>query len=85
MKKLKATSTASMLCIGIQDSSRFSPFFLLYNRHPQKAINYELKTAMDSETTATEHSSSHTDTFEETMQQLLDVREQYHQRTHSNI
>ena len=72
-------------CIGIQDSSRFSPFFLLYNRHPRKAIDYELKTAMDSEGTATEHSSSHTDTFEETMQKLLDVREQYHQRAHCNI
>ena len=33
--------------ISIQDSSRFSPFFLIYNRHPRKIIDFELSTADD--------------------------------------
>lgn len=31
--------------IGAHDSTKFSPFFLMYNRQPRKAIDYELLTA----------------------------------------
>lgn len=34
--------------ISVHDSSRFSPFFLMYNRHPRKAIDFELATASSS-------------------------------------
>ena len=73
--------------IGKQDSSRFTPFFLLYNRHPRKAIDYELKTARDVEeasTPVTEHRDD-VNTMEETIQQLLEMREQYHDKAHINI
>lgn len=33
--------------IGIQDSSKFSPFFLMYNRQPRKAIDHEILIAID--------------------------------------
>ena len=62
---------------------------MLYNRHPQKAIDYELKKATNEEETVAEGlsaaASSEPDTLEETIQDLLDMREYYHQRAHSNI
>jgi hypothetical protein len=61
--------------IGIQDSSRFSPFFLLYNRHPRKAIEHELRTATDGLQCEVDAESPDT-----AMEKLLDVREQYHEK-----
>ena len=73
--------------IGIQDSSRFSPFFLLYNRHPQKAIDYELKTAnlITDKNISFQPSvscSGDLEPMEVTMQELTDLRKQYHQRAY---
>lgn len=66
--------------IGIQDSSRFSPFFLLYNRHPRKAIEHELGTATGGLSTDTDAEPS-----DGVMEKLLEVRKQYHDKAHSNI
>ena len=67
---------------------RVSAPFLLYILHP-KAIDYELKTATNEEDTVAEGlsaaASSEPDTLEETIQDLFDMREHYHQRAHSNI
>ena len=68
--------------ISVQGSSRFSPFFLIYNRHPRKAIDFEIETAADS-TPATKNMSD--DMIEKTMEKLLYVREKYHKKAHNNI
>ena len=72
--------------IGMQNSSRFSPFFLLYNRHPRKAIDHELKTTVDvhnKENVADVVNTS--DALENIIEQLLDVREKYQQKARKNI
>ena len=70
--------------IGTQDSSRFSPFFLLYNRHPRKAIDHELNTAVNQTNQQNDANKANT-TIKETMEELLDMREQYQQKAHENI
>ena len=44
--------------IWSQNSTRFSPFFLLYNRHPRKAIDHELGTTTEDVPTGMEATSS---------------------------
>ena len=66
--------------IGIQDSSRFSPFLLLYNRHPRKAIDHELIFA-----TAEPMSTAGTVTPDKMIANMLEMRKEYHQKAQSNI
>ena len=70
-------------CVGIQDSSRFSPFFLLYNRHTRKAIDYEIKVAVNQPDE--ENNPNNANTIEDIIGELLDLRENYHQQAHRNI
>lgn len=69
--------------IGAQNSSRFSPFFLMYNRHPRKAIDFELSTTEDSAPTTAKLPSE--DTIERNVEKLLYVRKKYHEKAHMNI
>ena len=71
--------------IGVQDSSRFSPFFLLYNRNPRKAIDYELKTASDSADDVLVSDTEVVETTEDVMTKLLEAREEYHMKARHNI
>ena len=67
--------------ISVQNSTRFSPFMLLYNRHPRKALDFELSTAENSEPLDKK------DEFidETAMEKLLYIRRKYHEKAHSNI
>ena len=61
--------------IGVQESTHFSPF-LFYNRHPRKAIDHELQTAMNKEESVAPGqlftaSSNDPDTLEETPGQFV--------------
>ena len=69
--------------IGIQDSSRFSPFFLLYNRHPRKAIEHELRSA----TAVSTSIASNDDTVapDKMVADMLELRKEYHQKAQTNI
>lgn len=69
--------------ISIQDSTRFSPFFLLYNQHPRKAIDYELATD-DSSTPSTSTEVAEND-IEKMMEKLIYTRQKYHEKAHENI
>lgn len=74
--------------IGVQDSSKSSPFFLMYNRQPRKAIDHEVLTAVDLPPDSTERISSDTDikgTSEAIIHELLDVRVQFHEKARNNI
>lgn len=68
--------------IAKHDSSQFSPFFMMYNRNPRMAINhefsYETSTNIRGESTCTYD-------MEETLGNLLTIREKYHQKAHKNI
>lgn len=90
LKKLASTKEEWDQCIdaalyayriSVQDSSRFSPFFLIYNRHPRKAIDFELATA-DGPTSMTDVTE---ETIEQTMEKLLDARKEYHKEALGNI
>ena len=63
--------------IGIQDSSGFS---LLYNRHPRKGIEHELRIATDGLQCEVDAESTNT-----MMEKLLDVMKQYHDKARNNI
>ena len=67
--------------ISIQDSSRFSPFVLLYNRQPRKAIDHELVSANPTSPTSSDDGSS----SDEIVAQMLAVRKEYHQKAYANI
>lgn len=69
--------------IAIQDSSRFSPFFLLYNRQPKKAIDHELDSTNPTYSNPAETNDG--GSTHEVMEQMLDMRKEYHQRAHANI
>ena len=69
--------------ISMQDSTRFSPFFLLYNCHPRKAIQH----AVDSSTvepTSMSDDENMTD-IEEVMGRMVDARREYHEKALNNI
>ncbi len=65
--------------ISIQDSSRYSPFFLMYNRNPRKAIDFEL--AMEEDNTKLISDQ----VIEKTIEKLVYVRRKYHENAHNNI
>ena len=69
--------------IGIQDSSRFSPFFLLYNRHPRKAIDHELRSATAAPTSIA--SNDDTVTPDKMVADMLELRKEYHQKAQTII
>lgn len=69
--------------ISRHDSSRYSPFFLLYNRYPRKAIDYELATTK-SETQSPDDVPS-PEEREDIIQKLLELRGHYHERARTNI
>lgn len=73
--------------IGVQDSSKFSPFFLMYNRQPRKAIDHEVLTAVSLPTESEERLTSETGTEEADaiIDELLDVRAQFHEKARNNI
>ena len=68
--------------IARHDSTGYSPFFLLYSRHPRKAIDYDLmdEDGADKATTSTTY-----DDTEEIMDRLIDIRQQYHDKAKLNI
>jgi hypothetical protein len=66
--------------IAKQDSSKFSPFFIMYNRNPRKGIDHEF---LCKETT-TNVAGDNTCT-EETYGHLLAIRKKYHQKVLKNI
>lgn len=73
--------------ISQQDSSKFSPFFLLYNRHPRKAIDYELsRTPTDEDSDEVDHipppPPQATDTV---IDKLLEIKQLYHSKAKTNI
>ena len=70
--------------ISVQDSSKFSPFFLMYNRHPRKAIDYELATADGSAENPVLISNAAVTTHQ-TISKVLEMREEYHKKAHRNI
>lgn len=71
--------------ISVQDSTHFSPFFLTYNRHPRKAIDHELATAVDVATEVSEGTEVADGDIEETMKKVIYTRQKYHEKAHSNI
>ena len=66
--------------VSKHDSSKFSPFFLMYNRHPRMAVDHEMGTMVESN----EDTASQAD-FEKTLQHLLQLREHYHSKALGNI
>ena len=69
--------------ISRHDSSKYSPFFLLYNCHPRKAIDHELATAKAAP--QTQDAVPSPDDREEIIQELLELRQQYQERARTNI
>ena len=62
--------------ISKQASSQFSPFFLMYNRNPRKAIDHELGSISE---------QSSTNEMEESLDTLLKIRDLYHEKALTNI
>ena len=64
--------------ISRQDSSKYSPYFLLYNRHPRKAIDHEIAPCTQDEPASVngEH---------DVMEKLVELREQHKDRAAANI
>ena len=66
--------------ISKHDSSlQFSPFFMMYNRHPHMAIDHEISPKTN---TGVRHASSD---MEETLGNLQSIRKKYHLKAHKNI
>ena len=63
--------------IAKQDSSQFSPFFIMYNRNPHIAINHEFSCKATTNVTG---ENTCTYDMEETYGNLLAIREKYHQK-----
>ena len=68
--------------IAKQDSSQFSPFFIMYNRNPRIAIDHEFSCKATTNVTG-ENTCTHD--MEETYGNLLAIREKYHQKVLKNI
>ena len=58
-------------------------FHHFFNRHPRKAIDHELKAAVDQPDE--QNDANKASTIMETMEELLDMRQQYQQKAHENI
>ena len=68
--------------IAKQDSSQFSPFFIMYYRNPGMAIDREFSCKA---TTTITGKNTCTYDMEETYGNLLAIREKYHQKVLTNI
>eukprot|EP00731_Ephydatia_muelleri_P003369 Em0001g3369a len=68
--------------IAKQDSSQFSPFFIMYNRNPHMAIYHEFSCKATTNVTG---ENTCTYDMEETYGNLLAIREKYHQKVLKNI
>ena len=66
--------------IAKQDSSKFSPFFIMYNRNPRKGIDHEFISKETTTNVAGENTCR-----EETYGHLLAIRKKYHQKVLKNI
>ena len=76
--------------ISRQDSSGFSPFFLLYNRNPRKAIDYELNNEISDESTTEVNpippsSPPPPQETEKILDKLLEIKQLYHDKAKANI
>ena len=76
---LHIDSTLYAYRIARQDSSKFSPYFLMYNRHPRKAIDHEICSGEDSVQV------SNADEKEAMIRDLVGLREQYKSKATENI
>ena len=65
--------------IAKHDSSQFSPFFMMYNRHPRMAIDHKISPNTNT------GASLPTSDMEETLGDLLSIRKKYHLKAHKNI
>jgi hypothetical protein len=68
--------------ISVQDSTRYSPFLLLYNRHPRKAIDFELATATSSALVSKDNAE---EAIDDKMERLLSTKKEYHDKAIRNI
>ena len=73
--------------ISRQASSKFSPFFLMFNRQPRKAITLAIEEEHngDSVEIASDKKDSEEEDAEAVMQKLLDIREKCHLKAKDNI
>ena len=69
--------------IAKQDSSQFSPFFIMYNRNPRIAIDHEFSCKATTNVTG-ERTHVHM-IWKKTCGNLLAIREKYHQKVLKNI
>lgn len=65
--------------ISSQDSSGYSPFFLVYNRHPRKTIDFELNTRATDQPTEVDCIPSPQET-DKIFDKLLEIKQLYHDR-----
>ena len=68
--------------IAKQDSSQFSPFFIMYNCNPRMAIDHEFSCKATTNVTG---ENTCTYDMEETYGNLLAIREKYHRKVLKNI
>ena len=68
--------------IAKQDSSQFSPFFIMYNRNSRIAIDHEFSCKATTNVTG---ENTCTYDMEVTYSNLLVIREKYHQKVLKNI
>ena len=65
--------------ISKQASSKFTPFFLMYNRNPRKAVNFEMEREEEDEEGDVMIEEEDGDT-EEILARMLEIRERYHSK-----
>lgn len=71
--------------ISRQDSSKYSPYFLMYNRHPRKAIDHEVANqGVPAEDRDDEHGEESGEE-DDVMEKLVELREHYKARAATNI
>ena len=81
--------------ISTQASSKYTPFFLMYNRHPRKAITFEVeqkadevKSEVEEEKTDTEEMSEQEDgdqDIDELLRRAIELRDKCHDKVKENI
>ena len=65
--------------ISKQASSKFTPFFLMYNRNPRKAVNFEMERGEEDEEGNVMIEEEDGDT-EEILARMLEIRERCHSK-----
>ena len=76
--------------ISKQASSKFTPFFLLYNRNPRKAVSFEMDQKDKEANGETPHPQTESDEEEEgnidgVLSKLLEIRDQCQEKAKKNI